>query len=172
MQSSIEATRPEGGPSVSNPNPCLGHVWRLYMRVIVKGRHFNLTPAVKAHAEEKLGKSLMRIFDRPAAKIEIELGFLGEKRGDDTHECRVSVFMPHGRPINITEIDDNMYKAIDLARDRLIEQVKRQQGRKNHLSRNRKEAARLREQTARASLTSEQEAWEDEVAEYEHSVSA
>ncbi len=142
------------------------------MRVIVKGRHMDLTPSLKAHAEEKLGQSLMRIFDRPAAKIEIELSDLGHVTGRESHECRVSVFIPHGRAINITEIDDNMYKAIDLARDRLIEQVKRQQGRKNHLSRNRKEAARLREQTARESMTSEQEVWEDEVAEYEHSVSA
>ena len=91
------------------------------MRVIVKGRHFNLTPAVKEHAEEKLGKSLMKIFDRPAAKIEIDLGFLGENKGEKSHECHVSVFMPHGRPINIREVDDNIYKAIDLARDRLIE---------------------------------------------------
>lgn len=140
------------------------------MRVIVKGRHFNLTPAVKAHAEEKLGKSLMRIFDRPAAKIEIDLGFLGEKRGDDSHECHVSVFMPHGRPINITEVDENIYKAIDLARDRLIEQVKREQGRKRDVSRTRKEAANMRDETARAQMTAEVEPWEQEVQDYEHSL--
>ena len=142
------------------------------MRVIVKGRHMDLTPSLKAHAEEKLGKSLMRIFDRPAAKIEIELSDLGHLHGKESSECRVSVFIPHGRAINITEIDDNMYKAIDLARDRLIEQVKRQQGRKAHMSRSRKEAARMREETARMELTAEHEVWEDEVAEYEHSVSA
>jgi ribosomal subunit interface protein len=140
------------------------------MRVIVKGRHFNLTPAVKEHAEEKLGKTLMKIFDRPAAKIEIDLGFLGENKGEKTHECHVSVFMPHGRPINIREVDDNIYKAIDLARDRLIEQVKREQGRKRHTSRIRKEAAQMRDDTAKSQLTVKPEAWEEEVAEYEHSL--
>jgi ribosomal subunit interface protein len=140
------------------------------MRVIVKGRHFNLTPAVKEHAEEKLGKSLMKIFDRPAAKIEIDLGFLGENKGEKSHECHVSVFMPHGRPINIREVDDNIYKAIDLARDRLIEQVKREQGRKRHTSRTRKEAAQMREDTARKQMTAEPETWEAEVQEYEHSL--
>jgi len=140
------------------------------MRVIVKGRHFNLTPAVKEHAEEKLGKTLMKIFDRPAAKIEIDLGFLGENKGEKTHECHVSVFMPHGRPINIREVDDNIYKAIDLARDRLIEQVKREQGRKRHTSRIRKEAAQMRDDTAKSQLTVKPEAWEEEVSEYEHSL--
>ena len=140
------------------------------MRVIVKGRHMDLTPSLKAHAEEKLGQSLMRIFDRPAAKIEIELSDLGHVTGRNSNECRVSVFIPHGRAINITEIDDNMYKAIDLARDRLIEQVKREQGRKRHVSRTRKEAAKLRDQTARELMTSDHEQWEDEVAEYEHSL--
>ena len=43
------------------------------MKVIVKARHMDLTPALKNHAEEKLGEALKRIFDRPAAKIEIEL---------------------------------------------------------------------------------------------------
>ena len=140
------------------------------MRVIVKGRHFNLTPAVKEHAEEKLGKTLMKIFDRPAAKIEIDLGFLGENKGEKTHECHLSVFMPHGRPINIREVDDNIYKAIDLARDRLIEQVKREQGRKRHTSRIRKEAAQMRDDTAKSQLTVKPEAWEEEVSEYEHSL--
>ena len=140
------------------------------MRVIVQGRHMDLTPALTAHAEEKLGQSLMRIFDRPAAKIEIELSDLGHVTGRNSNECRVSVFIPHGRAINITEIDDNMYKAIDLARDRLIEQVKREQGRKRHVSRTRKEAARLRDETARGLMTAEHEPWEDEVAEYEDSL--
>ena len=170
MQSFNETTRSLGNWYVLNLNSRRGRARRLYMRVIVKGRHFNLTPSVKAHAEEKLGKSLMKIFDRPAAKIEIDLGFLGENRGDDTHECHVSVFMPHGRPINIREVDDNIYKAIDLARDRLIEQVKREQGRKRHTSRTRKEAAQMRDQMARSQMTVEPEAWEEELQEYELSL--
>ena len=77
----------------------------------------------------------MRVFDKPAAKIEIELVDLGEMKDKQSKERRVSVFMPRGRSINITEIDDDMYKAIDLARDRLIEQVKRERGRQRHASR-------------------------------------
>jgi putative sigma-54 modulation protein len=137
------------------------------MRVIVKARHMNLTPALKAHAEEKLGKALMRIFDRPAAQIEIELNDMGNVRDGKNKECRVNVFVPRGKTITIIEIDDNMYKAIDLAHDRLLQQVKREQGKRHNTTQMRKSAEREREQTARESLTAPRETWEEEVEEFE-----
>ena len=130
------------------------------MRVIVKARHFNLTKSLKMHAQEKLGDSLMRILDRPSAKIEIELSSIGEFKDGENKECRVQGFMPHGNAINITEIDDDMYKAIDLAHDRLLTQVKRQQGKKRNTARIRKEAQRMRNETARGELALAPETWE------------
>lgn len=138
------------------------------MQVIVKARHMTLTPALREHAEEKLGQSVMRIFDRPAAQIEIELSELGAKDGD-TKECRVTVYVPKGKTITITEITDDMYKAIDLAHDRLLQQVKREQGRRKNPHRARKAAEQQRAQLARETLTASTEAWEKEVAEFEAS---
>ena len=66
------------------------------MRVIITARHMNLTTPLREHAEEKLGRSLMKVFDKPAAKIEIELVDLGEMKDKQSKECRVSVFMPRG----------------------------------------------------------------------------
>jgi len=140
------------------------------MKVIVKARHMTLTPALKAHAEDKLGTSIARIFDRPAAKIEIELSDLNGVSAKEDKECRVVVFMPKGKTINIVEIDDDMYKAIDLAHDRLLNQVKRQRNKKRDAARNRKDAAKERDMTARQNLTGERESWESEVKEYENSV--
>jgi putative sigma-54 modulation protein len=137
------------------------------MRVIVKARHMNLTPALKAHAEEKLGDALMRIFDRPAAKIEIELNDIGNVRDGANKECRVTVFVPGGKTINIIEIDDNMYKAIDLAHDRVLQQVKRERGKRRNTTSRRKMAEKERNETARAELTLAPEPWEEEVAEFE-----
>ena len=139
------------------------------MRVIVKARHFNLTKSLRLHAQEKLGDSLKRIFDRPSAKIEIELSSIGQFSDGENKECRVQVFMPHGKAINITEIDDDMYKAIDLAHDRLLNQVKRQQSKRRNTARSRKEAQRMRNQTARGVLTSQPEEWEIELEEYNNS---
>ena len=138
------------------------------MHVIVKARHMTLTPALKAHAEEKLGRSVMRVFDRPAVQVEIELTDLGAKDGD-TKECRVIVFMPKGKTITITEVTDNMYKAIDLAQDRLLQQVKRERGRRHNAQRQRLAAQEMRDRVARESLTVGLEPWEREVAEFERS---
>jgi len=129
----------------------------------------NLTRSLKNHAEDKIGNSLMRIFDRPAAKIEIELSDLGEITGRRNNECRIAVFMPQSRPINITEVDDDMYKAIDLAKDRLVEQVKRERGRRRNTSRTRKAAAKRRQFETKENLSSAPEKWEREVLEYENS---
>ena len=136
------------------------------MRVIVKARHFNLTKSLRLHAQEKLGDSLARILDRPSAKIEIELSSIGEIKNGENKECRVQVFMPHGKAINITEIDDDMHKAIDLAHDRLLNQVKRERSKKNNNSRARKSAERHRNTMAWRELTSKPERWEIELEEY------
>lgn len=133
------------------------------MQVIVKGRHIELTPAIKAHAEDKLGKAIMRVFDRPAAKVEIELSDLGNMRDGLNKECRVTVFMPKGKAINISEVSDDMYKAIDLAHDRLLLQVKRARSKKVATTRDRKGAAEARAQTARDTLTSNPESWEEDL---------
>lgn len=140
------------------------------MQVIVKARHTSLTPALRAHAKEKLGDAVMRIFDRPAAKIEIELSEIVAKNGEDK-ECRVTVFMPKGRTVCITEIDDDMYKAIDLAQDRLLQQIKRARGRTKGTARARKAARNERMKTMRENLSVVEEAtaWENEVEEYERS---
>lgn len=138
------------------------------MKVIVKARHMTLTPALKAHAEDKLGNALMRIFDRPAAKIEIELSDLGNV-SNGTKECRATVHMPRGKPITISEIHDDMYSAINLAHDRLLEQVKRERGRRRVTGRARKQSEQKRAATARENLTTEPEAWEKEVDEFEGS---
>lgn len=142
------------------------------MQVIVKGRHMDLTDALKAHAEEKLGNSLMRIFDGPAAKIEIELGEVGDHKDNLNMECRVTVFMPKGKTINISEVADDMYKAIDNAHDRLLNQVKREQERRRGTHRKRVEAERARAQTARENLTTAPEHWEQEVEQYDDSQTA
>ncbi len=138
------------------------------MKVIVKARHMNLTPALKAHAEDKLGNKLMRIFDRPAAKIEIELADLGNV-SNGTKECRATVHMPRGNPIIISEVHDDMYSAINLAHDRLLEQVKRERGRRRVTGRARKASEKERAEVTRQNLTADPEQWEKEVKEFEGS---
>jgi putative sigma-54 modulation protein len=137
------------------------------MQVIVKGRHMNLTPALKEHAEQKLGKAITRVFDRPAVSVEIELNDVGNVRDGKDKECRVTVQVPHGKTINIVEVEDDMYKAIDLCHDRLVNEVKREREKRSDKSTSRKAAEKERAETARQNLTTGPEQWEKEVAEFE-----
>ncbi len=123
------------------------------MKLIVKARHMNLSPALKEHAEEKLGDAIKRIFDRPATTLEVELAELGHSDDGLNKQCRVTAFLPKGKTINISEISDDMYKSIDLARDRLVLQVKRQRAKRRVTGRARKDAGKKRAATARRSLT-------------------
>ena len=127
----------------------------------------DLTPSLKEHAEQKLGKALMRIVDKPSIRVEIELNAIGHVRDGKDKECRVTMLMPGGKAINIVEVDEDMYKAIDLAHDRLLEQVKRERDRRQSPSSRRKAASKVRAETARQSLTSGREPWEEEVQQFE-----
>jgi ribosomal subunit interface protein len=137
------------------------------MQVVVKARHMTLTRSLKGYVHEKLCEALMRVFDRPAAKIEVELSHLGHLPSKLNKECRITLFVPKSKTIVISEIDDNMYKAINLAHDRLLVQVKKVRGRRRLASQRRKWCERDRAHTARQNLTRETEAWERELMEYE-----
>ena len=137
------------------------------MIVIVKARHMDLTPSLKEHAEQKLGKALMRIVDKPSVRVEIELNAIGHVRDGKNKECRVTLLLPRRKAVNIVEVDDDMYKAIDLAHDRLLEQVKRERDRRQNPSTRRKAATKERAATARQSLTNGHEKWEEEVRQFE-----
>jgi ribosomal subunit interface protein len=125
------------------------------MKMIVKARHMTLTPAIKEHAEEKLGDAIKRIFDRPATTLEVELSELGRTEDGLDKQCRVTAFMPKGKTITISEVSDDLYKSIDLARDRLVEHVKRQRAKRRVTGRARKDAGRKRAATARRVLSVE-----------------
>ena len=133
------------------------------MKVIVKARHMNLTPALTEHAEEKLGNAIARIFDRPDVKIEIELSELGRSDDGLNKECRVTVFMPYSNSVNIVEKAEDMYKAIDLAHDRVVNQVKRQREKK------RGGARATKGNRPGDAAPDAPETWEKEVMEFESS---
>lgn len=130
------------------------------MHVVLKALHMKLTPSLKQYAEEKLRDAVLRVCDQPASTLAIELMELGHTRNKQDKECRVLVYLPHGHTVVISEIDDTMYKAIDLAHDRLMLCVKREREKRQSMSHRRKWAARHRNRTAHNSFTPELEPWE------------
>lgn len=96
------------------------------MQLIVKGRHLQLTESLKQYVDEKIGAEVDHILNRPAIKVEVELSDELASKGGTDKECRVTLAVPRGKTLVITEVADDMYAAIDLAKDRLSRALKRE----------------------------------------------
>lgn len=134
------------------------------MKKTVKARHMKMTEALHAYVDKKLLTPLAHVIDAPDMKVEVELCDEGSSK-----ECRVHIFISGVEPVNIHEANDDLYRAIDLAEQRMLVQVKRHRDRMRHHQHREKQAAHERHETARANLTAEPEAWEQEVKEFEAS---
>lgn len=87
------------------------------MNLIITGRHFDVTPALKNYVEEKLGKLEKYASDIISIHVVLEM----EKR---TAVAEVNLAMKKYH-INVKERNDDMYAAIDKAFDVVKNQVLR-----------------------------------------------
>ena len=69
---------------------------------------------------------LERFYDNEAAELDVQLCDNNGPKGGEDKECRVTAFLPGSSPIHVTEVSDNLYKSVDLARDRLERLTKRE----------------------------------------------
>lgn len=92
------------------------------MEIIVKGRHIDVTNALRAYAEDKIGR-ITKYFDQ-ITKIEIE--FNDEKNPSivNSKTVEVTVF-PKGPILRAKESSSDMYASIDMVVDKLERQIKR-----------------------------------------------
>ena len=96
------------------------------MKVNLRGVHLTLTEALKQHVHRHLVAPIQRVYDSEAAELDIHLRDTnGPKRGRDK-ECSVTLRFPNGHhSIHVTEASEDIYKSIDLARDRVVNSAKR-----------------------------------------------
>lgn len=93
------------------------------MNIIVKGRHMEVTPAIRAHAEEKVGR-ITRILDNMLMSAEVELYVERNPSIADSQVAEVTVYTK-GPVIRAKEASSDMYAAIDLVADKLERQVRK-----------------------------------------------
>ncbi|MCK5780041.1 MAG: ribosome-associated translation inhibitor RaiA [Psychrilyobacter sp.] len=89
------------------------------MRMIISGRHLEVTPAIREHAEKKIGK-IKKYFDQ-IAEVYITLSAEHKKSGE-VHIADVLVYV-NGAKIKATESDKDLYAAIDEVVDVLEKQL-------------------------------------------------
>lgn len=98
------------------------------MRIDVSASGFELTPSIKAYAEEKIGL-LDRLVGRFESEGELEARVVLEKT--TRHHKHGNVFrvaadlrLPK-QILRAEDVDDDVYASIDLVRDRLRKEVER-----------------------------------------------
>ena len=95
------------------------------MKVNVRGVHLALTEAIKLHVQKHLVEPIERFYDSEAAELDVHLRDTNGPKGGRDKECSVTVRLPHGQTIHITEVSDDLFKSVDLARDRVEKSAKR-----------------------------------------------
>ncbi len=92
------------------------------MRITVKGRNIEITDAIKAYAEEKIGK-VANHYDQ-IQSIEVILNVIKNPSVALNHTAEVICKLPAGQ-IQAVEDAESMYASIDLVSDKLDRQVKK-----------------------------------------------
>lgn len=106
------------------------------MQFVVHGHHLDLTEALKERCRGQIFERAQRLVTDSAARLEVELSdkYGVKQRGADK-ACRVNLRAPGLGPITVTEVRQNMYEAIDVAADRLLEALRRGLARRENYSR-------------------------------------
>lgn len=95
------------------------------MKVNLRGVHLELTDALKQHVQKHLIDPIEHFYDSEAAEIEIHLRDSNGPKGGKDMECSVTVRVPRAASIHVTEVSEDIYKSIDLCRDRVERAAKR-----------------------------------------------
>lgn len=93
------------------------------MKMIVKGRHMDVTPAIRDYAEEKIGRTA-KILDHMIMSAEVELQVEKNRSIQNGHVAEVTVYTK-GHVIRAREAASDMYAAIDLVSEKLERQVRK-----------------------------------------------
>jgi putative sigma-54 modulation protein len=93
------------------------------MKMIIKGRHMDVTPAIRAYAEEKIGR-IAKVLDSMIMSAEVELFTERNPSIEKSQVAEVTVYTK-GHVIRAKEAAPDMYAAIDLVSDKLERQVKK-----------------------------------------------
>ncbi|MEM6532467.1 MAG: ribosome-associated translation inhibitor RaiA [Myxococcota bacterium] len=92
----------------------------------VHAQNMELSDALRAYVEEKVLEPLKRIIDDPSARLEVRLRQVGHAKHGKNNEVHAHFSAPQQLRLDITETDEDMYRAVDGAHHRLLEAVRRQ----------------------------------------------
>lgn len=93
-----------------------------FMRINVKGRNIEITDAIRAYAEEKIGK-VINHYDQ-IQSIDVVLNVIKNPSVSQSHTAEVICKFVSGS-VQAEESAESMYASIDLVADKISRQVKK-----------------------------------------------
>jgi len=99
------------------------------MQIQHTAKDFELTDAIRSHAEEKLAKACAQVVRDSALRVHVTYETVGHHHHGDNRGIHVVVYLPGGEPLQATEVAGDLYAAIDRAAKDIERQVRRQRDR-------------------------------------------
>ena len=101
----------------------------------IVGMNFELTPAIAAHVESRVGAAVEGIAGTKVQGIMVRLGDLNGPRGGQDKVSRIVVWPHKDKPVLARAVHRDLYRAIDEAAFRLREALRRRVHRRMTLQR-------------------------------------
>src|SRR5512138_2263879 len=95
------------------------------MRLIIHSRNLAVPSDLPRFLDKHVTRPLARVYDDPAAELDVHLGDARPRRGGVDQECRMSFRMPGARTVHVEAIADDLYKALLDAGDRVRRHVRK-----------------------------------------------
>lgn len=99
------------------------------MNINIKATHMELTPAIRAHVESKVGPlSILLPTGEQQAFIEIGRTSNHHKQGEDVFRAEIKI-RAGGKEFFAEETSSDLYAAVDKIKDEVAREIKRTKGR-------------------------------------------
>lgn len=96
------------------------------MRLTIHAHHAVLPKDLTTFLSKHVTRPLARIYDDPAAELAVHLDDSRPQKGGVDQACRLSFRMPGARTIHVESMQDDLYKALLDAADRVKRHVRKQ----------------------------------------------
>jgi ribosomal subunit interface protein len=96
------------------------------MKLSIHANHLSLPKDVTTFITKHVTRPLARVYDDSAAELSVHFDDSRPKKGGVDQMCRLSFRMPGTRTVHVESVQDDLYKALLDAFERLKRQVRKQ----------------------------------------------
>ncbi len=96
------------------------------MKIVIHGHHLALPADVGSFLRKHVLRSLARLHDSPAAELTVKFADTRPNKGGVDRTCRLTLRLPGTRTLHVESVQEDAYKALLDAADRLKRLVKRE----------------------------------------------